>query len=73
MESGKSAIPGGIDSRLFIVRIWTEDLGGGRSEWRAFIRHVPGGESRYVRTWDDLQSFIGRFTEPPEPNNPITT
>jgi len=72
MESGKSAIPGGIDSRLFIVRIWTEDLGGGRSEWRAFIRHVPGGESRYVRSWKDLEDFIGRFSERPESNIPTT-
>jgi hypothetical protein len=60
----------GTDSRLFLIRIWTEDLGGGQSEWRAFVRRVPGGESRYVRTWEDLERFLKRFAGPSGADEP---
>ena len=58
------------DSRLFLIRIWNEDLGGGQSEWRAFVRRVPGGESRYVRTWEDLERFLERFARPSGADEP---
>ncbi len=58
VDNGKPAAFRKSDSRLYVVRIWNEDLGDGRSEWRAYVRLVPGGEARYVRTWDDLERFL---------------
>ena len=60
-----------LDSNLFIVRMWSEALGNGQSEWRAYIRHVPSGEVRYVRTWHDLEIFLEQYgNRPPEEPNP---
>jgi len=41
-------------SRLFTVRLWLEDLGDGRSEWRGKVQHVLSGEARYFRDWATL-------------------
>lgn len=41
-------------SQLFTVRLWQEDLGGGRSEWRGKVQHVLSGEARYFRDWATL-------------------
>jgi hypothetical protein len=69
----KPAIFGELDSHLFVVRMWNEDLGDGQSEWRAYVRHVPSGEVRYVRAWHDLEIFLGRhsshFSQQPDPND----
>jgi hypothetical protein len=40
-----------------------EDLGDGQSEWRAYVRHVPSGQARYVRAWHDLEIFLGRYSD----------
>lgn len=45
-------------SQLFTVRVWLEDLGEGRSEWRGQVQHVLGGETRYFRDWETLVAFI---------------
>jgi hypothetical protein len=65
----KPAILSELESQLFIVRMWREDLGDGQSEWRAHIRHVPDGDERYVRTWQDLEIFLGRYNDRSDPNN----
>ena len=38
-------------SQLFMVRVWCEDLGEGRTEWRGKVQHVTRGEARYFRDW----------------------
>jgi len=38
-------------SHLFTVRLWLEDLGEGRTEWRGKVQHVTRGEARYFRDW----------------------
>ena len=45
-------------SQLFTVRVWQEDVGEGRSEWRSQVRHVLSGETGYFRDWQSLVSFI---------------
>lgn len=40
--------------RQFILRLWPEDLGHGRVEWRGKLQHVPRGDVYYFRTWDQL-------------------
>jgi hypothetical protein len=43
---------------LFTVRVWLENLGDGRSEWRGKVQHTLGGEARYFRDWQTLVAFI---------------
>jgi hypothetical protein len=45
-------------SELFLVRLWLEDLGQGRSEWRGKVQHVLSGEVRYFRDWPGLVTCI---------------
>lgn len=39
---------------LFMVRLWLEDLGEGKTEWRGQVKHVLSGEVRYFRDWATL-------------------
>ena len=45
-------------SHLFTVRLWREDLGHGRLEWRGQVQHVLSGETRYFRDWAMLVEFV---------------
>jgi hypothetical protein len=45
-------------SHLFRVRLWVEDLGSGRSEWRGKVHHVLSGQERYFRSWKELQEHM---------------
>ena len=56
-------------SQSFVLRAWREDLGDGQHEWRAFVCHVLSGETRYIRTWQELEDFLEAF----EVGNPGTT
>jgi hypothetical protein len=46
------------DTQLFSIRLWPEDLGNGRAEWRGQVRHLPTGETHYFREWPVLVSFL---------------
>jgi hypothetical protein len=52
------------DSHLFTVRMWPEELGPGRVEWRGRAQHVLSGEARYFREWEDLIAFVKQLTQP---------
>ncbi len=39
---------------MFSVRLWLEDIGEGRSEWRGQVQDVRTGEKRYFRDWARL-------------------
>ena len=45
-------------SRLFILRVWLEDLGDGRVEWRGKVQCVVTGENRYFREWSALLTHL---------------
>jgi hypothetical protein len=45
-------------SELFTVRMWPEDLGEGRVEWRGKVQHAISGETRYFREWSALLEFF---------------
>jgi len=45
-------------SHLFTLRLWAEDLGDGRSEWRGQVRHVISGEAHYFREWSHLIALL---------------
>ena len=45
-------------SHLFTLRLWSEDLGSGKTDWRGKIQHVNSGEARYFRDWPTLEAFV---------------
>ena len=45
-------------SHLFTVRVWLEELGAGRVEWRGKVQHALSGEARYFRGWAELIAFV---------------
>ena len=48
-------------SQLFMVRLWPEDAGGGRTDWRGKVQHVNSGEARYFRDWATLEAFLEKL------------
>ena len=55
-----------IRSHLFMVRMWLEDLGEGRTEWRGQVKHVVSGEVRYFREWNNLMTILQEMVVNPE-------
>jgi len=45
-------------THLFTLRMWIENLGDGRLEWRGQVKHVLSGETRYFRRWPELRAFV---------------
>jgi hypothetical protein len=45
-------------SHLFTVRVWREELGADRVEWRGKVQHALTGEARYFREWAALIAFV---------------
>lgn len=43
---------------LFTLRLWREDLGHNRAEWRGQVQHVLGGERWSFREWPALVSYL---------------
>ncbi len=61
-------------SRLFTVRLWQEELGGGRSEWRGRAQDIVTGTAAYFRDWPGLIAALSRLLEaadasPDDPGN----
>ncbi len=59
-------------SYQFIVRLWTEDLGGGEREWRGKAQNIATGEFAYFRDLTGLADAIQKMLEQaciePEPH-----
>lgn len=47
--------------QLFMLRVWLEDLGDGRSEWRGRVQQVSSGDARYFRDWPTLVACLDRM------------
>lgn len=45
-------------TRTFIVRLWLEDLGEGRTEWRGRVQDVKSGQICFFRGWEGLEQAI---------------
>jgi hypothetical protein len=45
-------------SYLFTLRLWLEDVGDGRTEWRGKAQYIPNGEICYFREWPVLLAFL---------------
>ncbi len=55
-------------SQLFMLRLWWEDLGEGRTEWRGKIEHVATGEIKYFREWQILLAWLADRLPAPRSN-----
>ena len=56
-----------LTSHLFTVRVWREELGVGRVEWRGKVQHALSGEARYFREWAELIAFMREQTGNKQP------
>ncbi len=56
--------PPAQNSHLFTLRLWLEDLGSGKTDWRGKVQHVNSGEARYFRDWSTLESFLEGLLRP---------
>lgn len=45
-------------SHLFTVRLWTELVSEGRTEWRGQVQHVLSRKIRYFREWPTRIAFF---------------
>jgi hypothetical protein len=45
-------------AQLFTLRVWNEEVGDAKTEWRGRVQHVATGETRYFRTWEALVQFL---------------
>jgi len=55
----------------FIIKIWVEDAAGkdDRDGWSGQIRHVPGGDHRYIKNFDELTAFIRPYLTAKKPQH----
>ena len=51
-------------SHLFTVRLWAEELGDGRTEWRGQVQQVLSGETHYFRDWSTLIALLRAMLPP---------
>ena len=49
-------------SHLFTLRMWLEELGEDRREWRGQVEHVLSGERQFFRDWPTLVAFLVKAT-----------
>lgn len=50
-----------LNARVFMLRLWLEDLGNGENEWRGKAQYVNSGEVIYFREWSILETFVEGF------------
>jgi hypothetical protein len=56
----------GIESNVFILRIWYEprEIAGATAIWRGRIEHIPSGNHRYLDDLDEIKRFIVPYLVP---------
>jgi len=44
----------------FIIKLWVEEpvAAAQQTAWRGKITHVPGGEHRYIKSFDEIADFM---------------
>jgi hypothetical protein len=50
-------------SQLFTIRVWQEQLGEGRFEWRGRVQHVLTGRAFYFRSWLEMTQRLCALLE----------
>ena len=59
-------------THLFMVRVWLEALGDGKTEWRGQVKHVTSGEVQYFREWSNLITTLQEMLAVPADENKDT-
>ncbi len=54
-------------SHLFTVRVWQEEIGTDRTEWRGKVQLFPSGDVRYFRGWEALVPLLLMMLSESEP------
>ncbi|KAA3658169.1 MAG: hypothetical protein DWQ04_25920 [Chloroflexi bacterium] len=54
-------------SQMFTLRVWVEDVGNSRIEYRSTLKHILSGETYHSRDWTTLIHHLETAfaTEPP--------
>ncbi len=54
-----------FNTHPFIVKVWLEETveEAGRATWRGYITHVPTGKRQYLKTLDEIPTFIRPYLE----------
>ncbi len=55
-------------SHLFSLRLWQEEVGADRLEWRGRLQHVLSGDTRHFRQWNTLIELLLTMLEDQEPD-----
>lgn len=50
-----------LGSTLFVLRMWSEDLGCNQCEWRGELTNLHSRETRYFRDTHTLQTKLWRM------------
>ena len=50
--------------RVFMLRLWAEDLELTQLEWRGKVQSLPDGETYYFRSWDGLIAHLQTMLDP---------
>ena len=56
-------------AHLFMVRVWSEDLGEGKAEWRGKVQCVPSGEAFYFRDWQGMVALLQNWLALAKPDS----
>ena len=50
-------------THVFVIRLWIEprEIPGLTPEWRAMIEHVLTGQRRYVRSLEEIQTYLAAY------------
>ena len=51
-------------SKVFVLRVWLEELGNGQSEWRGQLQQVSSDDVHYFRNWQTLLSYLSSLFPP---------
>lgn len=50
------------DTKLFLVRLWSERFDGGRRTWRGEVVRAGSDSRQYFARWSDLLAFLCKET-----------
>lgn len=53
-----------IYSHLFTVRLWSEEVRQGETEWRGMVQHVVSGQVSYFRDWATMIKLLVTMLPP---------
>lgn len=56
--------PQHLQSYLFTIRVWLEEIGGGNPKWHGKAQSISNGQTCYFRDWPALLAFLQKNIPP---------